>query len=227
MRHVHQGMCAVYLFGALTPPPPHPPAPSHASSRSAFPSLCVPLLQLCAMPRPQLVRCAYQGGLPTQNTLTQTTPPPPHPSLAQKVCDRHDPNWYSKMKANCDEYFMITHRGETRGMGGIFFDDLNDRWVFQQNTLIRSGRGCWGVAAWSASFLMASTTGGPFQEWFNRTVQTLSHKALGVCLWPASASMTQRPVGGCLGVFAFSSAAAAAAALTALESLPPPPPPPP
>ncbi|KAI3427401.1 hypothetical protein D9Q98_010316 [Chlorella vulgaris] len=43
------------------------------------------------------------------------------------VCDRHDPAWYDKMKANCDEYFQIPHRGETRGMGGIFFDDLNDR----------------------------------------------------------------------------------------------------
>ncbi|KAL4420308.1 hypothetical protein ABPG77_001398 [Micractinium sp. CCAP 211/92] len=43
------------------------------------------------------------------------------------VCDRHDPAWYDKFKLNCDDYFMIPHRGETRGMGGIFFDDLNDR----------------------------------------------------------------------------------------------------
>jgi coproporphyrinogen III oxidase len=44
------------------------------------------------------------------------------------VCDRHDPAWYDKMKLACDDYFLIPHRGETRGMGGIFFDDLNDRW---------------------------------------------------------------------------------------------------
>ncbi|KAI7837822.1 hypothetical protein COHA_008310 [Chlorella ohadii] len=43
------------------------------------------------------------------------------------VCDRHDPAWYNKMKLACDDYFLIPHRGETRGMGGIFFDDLNDR----------------------------------------------------------------------------------------------------
>jgi coproporphyrinogen III oxidase len=45
----------------------------------------------------------------------------------KEVCDRHDPNFYKKFKAWADKYFLITHRGETRGLGGIFFDDLNDR----------------------------------------------------------------------------------------------------
>jgi coproporphyrinogen III oxidase len=45
------------------------------------------------------------------------------------VCDRHDPEWYPQMKSNCDEYFQIPHRGETRGLGGIFYEDLNDRWA--------------------------------------------------------------------------------------------------
>eukprot|EP00887_Chlorella_sp_A99_P004762 scaffold4.g4762.t1 len=43
------------------------------------------------------------------------------------VCDRHDPTYYPKFKAWSDEYFLIKHRGETRGLGGIFYDDLNDR----------------------------------------------------------------------------------------------------
>lgn len=42
-----------------------------------------------------------------------------------QVCDRHDPEYYAKFKKWCDEYFLIKHRGETRGLGGIFFDDLN------------------------------------------------------------------------------------------------------
>jgi len=43
------------------------------------------------------------------------------------VCDRHDPEFYPEFKEWCDEYFYIDHRGEHRGVGGIFFDDLNDR----------------------------------------------------------------------------------------------------
>lgn len=43
------------------------------------------------------------------------------------MCDRHDPAFYAKFKQWADEYFVIKHRGETRGLGGIFFDDLNDR----------------------------------------------------------------------------------------------------
>ena len=32
-----------------------------------------------------------------------------------------------EFKKWADKYFLIAHRGETRGVGGIFFDDLNDR----------------------------------------------------------------------------------------------------
>ncbi len=40
------------------------------------------------------------------------------------VCEMHDAEFYPKFKAWCDEYFFIKHRGETRGVGGIFFDYL-------------------------------------------------------------------------------------------------------
>jgi len=43
------------------------------------------------------------------------------------VCDKHDPEYYPKFKKWADDYFSIKHRGETRGLGGIFFDDQNDR----------------------------------------------------------------------------------------------------
>lgn len=39
---------------------------------------------------------------------------------------------YPKYKAWCDEYFYLKHRGETRGVGGLFFDDLN-QWGFERS----------------------------------------------------------------------------------------------
>jgi coproporphyrinogen III oxidase len=47
-----------------------------------------------------------------------------HATLAA-VCDRHRPiGDYERFKAWCDEYFFLPHRGETRGIGGVFFDRL-------------------------------------------------------------------------------------------------------
>jgi coproporphyrinogen III oxidase len=47
--------------------------------------------------------------------------------MHQQVCDQYDTSFYSRFKAGCDDYFYIPHRGERRGIGGIFFDNLNDR----------------------------------------------------------------------------------------------------
>ncbi|MDO6595956.1 oxygen-dependent coproporphyrinogen oxidase [Oceanihabitans sp. 2_MG-2023] len=38
------------------------------------------------------------------------------------ACDKHNPEFYAKYKARCDEYFYNTHRNEGRGIGGLFFD---------------------------------------------------------------------------------------------------------
>ena len=42
------------------------------------------------------------------------------------ACDRHNASLYPKFKQWCDEYFFLKHRGETRGVGGIFFDYLDN-----------------------------------------------------------------------------------------------------
>ncbi len=41
------------------------------------------------------------------------------------ACDRHNPHYYPVFKQWCDDYFYLKHRGETRGVGGIFFDYQN------------------------------------------------------------------------------------------------------
>lgn len=41
------------------------------------------------------------------------------------ACDNHDKDYYPKFKEWCDKYFRIPHRNESRGVGGIFFDDLD------------------------------------------------------------------------------------------------------
>ncbi len=61
--------------------------------------------------------------------LTPTFPDPQdtasfHDALRQ-CCDRFNPDYYPRFKEECDRYFYLPHRQESRGIGGIFYDNLN------------------------------------------------------------------------------------------------------
>ena len=45
---------------------------------------------------------------------------------AKQACDPFGVNLYAKYKEGCDDYFYLKHRNEQRGVGGLFFDDLNE-----------------------------------------------------------------------------------------------------
>lgn len=46
-------------------------------------------------------------------------------STLKAACDAHADSYYPAFKTWCDKYFHIPHRSESRGVGGIFFDDLD------------------------------------------------------------------------------------------------------
>ncbi|WP_435407958.1 oxygen-dependent coproporphyrinogen oxidase [Pleionea litopenaei] len=50
--------------------------------------------------------------------------------VASEACQPFGDNVYAEFKQWCDEYFYLKHRDEPRGVGGLFFDDLN-RWDFE------------------------------------------------------------------------------------------------
>ena len=73
------------------------------------------------------------------------------------ACDAHDPGYYPRFKAWCDEYFYLPHRQETRGVGGIFYDHLNS-------------------GDWAADFAFTQDVGRAFRDIYPVLVRRHMHR---------------------------------------------------
>jgi coproporphyrinogen III oxidase len=51
---------------------------------------------------------------------------------ARNACKGFGDDVYPRLKSWCDDYFFLSHRGEARGVGGLFFDDMNE-WGFDRS----------------------------------------------------------------------------------------------
>lgn len=58
--------------------------------------------------------------------------------VAREACVPFGEGVYERLKRQCDEYFYLRHRGETRGVGGLFFDDWNEGGFERAFALMRS-----------------------------------------------------------------------------------------
>ncbi len=76
----------------------------------------------------------------------------------QQACDVHDDAYYPRFKKWCDDYFFLPHRSEARGIGGIFFDNLDS-------------------GDWSADFAFTRDVGSAFADIFPRIIRRRMGKA--------------------------------------------------
>ncbi|MBV8191204.1 MAG: oxygen-dependent coproporphyrinogen oxidase [Alphaproteobacteria bacterium] len=70
-------------------------------------------------------RAWFGGGADLTPMVPNTQDTQAFHGALEAACRRHDASYYPRFKAWCDEYFYLPHRGEARGVGGIFYDYLD------------------------------------------------------------------------------------------------------
>ena len=78
-----------------------------------------------ALPDAEPLRQWFGGGADLTPYLLDEDDARHFHAILKAACDRHDPRHYPRFKRWCDTYFRNPHRGEARGVGGLFFDDLD------------------------------------------------------------------------------------------------------
>ena len=73
-------------------------------------------------------KCWFGGGADLTPMIENEQEKQDFHAALKDCCDRYDPAYYPEYKAWCDRYFYLPHRGEPRGIGGIFFDYKEADW---------------------------------------------------------------------------------------------------
>ena len=73
----------------------------------------------------QTTEAWFGGGADLTPTFPDAADTAAFHAALRDACDRFDPGYYPRFKQWCDEYFHLPHRQEPRGVGGIFYDNLN------------------------------------------------------------------------------------------------------
>ena len=76
----------------------------------------------------QTTRMWFGGGTDLTPIYPNKTDTDDFHAALKKTCDAYADDRYNKYKKWCDEYFYLPHREEPRGVGGIFYDYLDDDW---------------------------------------------------------------------------------------------------
>ena len=98
-----------------------------ASGISLVAHMCSPLVPAAHMNTRHIVtsKAWFGGGADLTPMVPDEADTRDFHAALQEACDAHDPEYYKRFKTWCDEYFFLKHRGEPRGVGGIFFDYLD------------------------------------------------------------------------------------------------------
>jgi len=105
-------------------------------------------------------RSWFGGGADLTPTFPEDEDTADFHAALKAACDAHDPGYHPRFKKWCDEYFHLAHRGEPRGVGGIFYDNLED-----------GPGGTEGSGDWEANFAFTQDVGRTFLEVFPRIVR--------------------------------------------------------